>query len=247
MRLAALGALQSVLLSLRRGTPSVIDAETWGLDAMFVLSRNGGSRFPLASSLLLADAYAAPVALLAALGADQNATTVTQTLALDVVPQLVRHECPDLPTSLATAACVRAVAAEQTSTSLAFSAAAVALCQLSSAPHHEAFALLYAAVGLYRYSRLLCVVAAAVLVGCNRFALLEAARSASSAALLATEPMHSATLRALPDVLDAVRDYPPEVKGVVLSAVSDAIEAGDRAGSAILRAYVALMQSTPRP
>ena len=242
MRLVTLGAIQSLILSAHKGHPVLIDSATWGLDVAFLLTGPEKSTFPFASLLFLVDPYTAPVAVLSAFGFDKNSTPV-QTLAVDVVPQLVRHESPDLLISLAVGACIQASRTDNETIATPLSLASILFCQFSSAEHNEYFAFMHAAIYLYRLNRAMCSIVVVLLLVSNQPAVEDTLRDISSFALFATEPFHSAVLRALPDILVAIRDWPPEIQEVVYDVMSDAVQTGDKMGNLILKSYMEFMQN----
>ena len=242
MRLVALGAIQSILLSVHKGRPVLIDSATWGLDVAFLLTEPENSTFPLASSLFLTDSYTAPVAVLSGFGFDKNSTLV-QTLAIDVVPQLVRHETPDPLISLAVGACIQAFRTKDEKIATPLSLASIVFSQCSSAEHNEYFVWLCAAIYLYRLNRVLYSIVAVFLVLNNQPVLADTLRDMSSFALLASEPLHGAVLRALPDIFEAIRDWPPEIQQVMYDVISDAVQTGDKLGNLMLKTYMDLMRN----
>jgi hypothetical protein len=230
------------MLSAHKGHPVLIDTATWELDVAFLLTEPEKSTFPLASSLFLVGPYTAPVAVLSAFGFDKNSTLV-QTLAVDVVPQLVRHESPDLLMSLAVGLCIQASRTDNERIATPLSLASILFCQFSSAEHNEYFAFMYAAIYLYRLNRAICFIVVVLLLVSNQPAVADTLRDISSFALLATEPFHGAVLRALPDIFVAIRNWPPEIREVVYHVMSDAVQNGDKVGNLILKSYMEFMQN----
>lgn len=240
MRLIALGAVQSLILSVYNDAPTIIDTKLWALDATLIVSTPDDA-FPLASSLLVADASTVPFGLLSARGVDQNSSLV-QTLAVDIVPQLLRHQLPDPLTSLALFAGINALRSNTAVDAYQWCALAVTMCQLSNSPHHQSLALAYGASGLYRWHPLVSIALAGTMMAYEGASFTTAIKQLSSTALFASEPLHSAIIGALPSIVSATRDLPPALQDPIFKIVRDALKFGDQVGGGILQTYMDIMQ-----
>jgi hypothetical protein len=239
MRLATLGALQSLLLSVHTGQPVIIDTSQWFLDATFVLTN--ATRFPLVTSLLLKDPHLAPVALLAWRPFDPN-STVVQTMAYDVIPQLARHESPDPLLVLSVFACLEVLRSNDAKKISVFSVLGIFTAELSTAAHHDAFAYLAGGLGLLTCEPAIFAVLIAIMVYLERDSVHRYVAHLSTLALLASEPVHASALRLLPEVIEITQDWPTSIRNPLIRTVADSLEFADQIGGGLLKTYLQLMQ-----
>ena len=242
MRLSALVMMQSVLLSLHQNDFTLIDSKQVLLDTTYVLTTE--ARFaPLAMALLVADAYTAPLSLLVAQPLEAN-STIVQSMTIDIVPQLARHEVPDLQLAIAFMLCLEALKTESKASIAAISIAAMLLSHASTRPEHDNLAIFVGWVGLNRYDAK--AFAIAICLG----TVLEFDRISKYFAhlctlvLFATDPIHAKALRMMPDTIKLTESWPTFLRNPLIEAVGQFIQHADEIGGSLLSRYVDLLKNT---